>query len=199
MSSAAGVAIVLASTSRYRRELLERLVDDFRCVAPGVDETPAPGEAPAALAARLASAKAASVARDNPGALVIGSDQVADLDGSIIGKPGSEAAAVAQLAAASGRALVFHTALCVLDNRAGGASASVWSDTTRVRFRVLDPATIERYVRTERPLDCAGSFKAEGRGIALFERIESEDPTALIGLPLIALARLLREAGIAMP
>ena len=136
MSGAAGVAIVLASTSRYRRELLGRLVDDFRCIAPDVDETPGPGEAPAALALRLASAKAASVARANPGALVIGSDQVADLDGRIIGKPGSEAAAVAQLAAASGRALVFHTALCVLDTRADAVSASLWSDTTRVRFRV---------------------------------------------------------------
>ena len=199
MSGAAGVAIVLASTSRYRRELLGRLVDDFRCIAPDVDETPGPGEAPIALAARLASAKAASVARDNPGALVIGSDQVADLDGRVIGKPGSEAAAVAQLAAASGRELVFHTALCVLDTRADAVSASLWSDTTRVRFRVLDATTIERYVRTERPLDCAGSFKAEGRGIALFERIESEDPTALIGLPLIALVRLLREAGLEVP
>jgi septum formation protein len=195
----ASVDLVLASTSRYRRELLARLSPTFRAVAPQVDETPRPGEAPAALAARLAEAKARAVATQCPGALVIGSDQVADLDGLPLGKPGSAAAAKAQLAASSGRSVVFHTAICLVDARAEPFAASAEIDTTAVVFRGLESGEIERYVESERPLDCAGSFKAEGLGISLFERIDSRDPTALIGLPLIALTRLLRAAGVVLP
>lgn len=194
-----GVDLVLASTSRYRRELLARLSPAFRAVAPQVDETPRPGEAPAALAVRLAEAKARAVAAQCPGALVIGSDQVADLEGRPLGKPGTAAAAKAQLAASSGRSVIFHTAICLVDARAEPFAASAEIDTTAVAFRRLESGEIERYVETERPLDCAGSFKAEGLGISLFERIDSRDPTALIGLPLIALARLLRAAGVALP
>lgn len=189
--------IVLGSTSRYRAELLRRLLADFEQAAPGTDETPLPNETPAARALRLAIAKAAAVARDYPGALVIGSDQVAELDGLILDKPGTAERARAQLAASSGRDVHFHTALCLLDTRDGRRHTHV--DHTRVRFRALDAAEIARYVGREQPLDCAGSFKCEGLGISLFEAIDNSDPSALIGLPLIALARLLREAGIALP
>jgi 7-methyl-GTP pyrophosphatase len=190
---------VLASTSRYRRELLGRLVADFRVVAPDVDETPRPGEAPAALAARLAEAKALAVARNHPDALVIGSDQVAELDGRPIGKPGTAERARAQLAASSGRTIAFHTAVCLADARVSPARVVGALDRTDVVFRTLSADEIARYVAREHPLDAAGSFKAEGAGIALFERIETTDPTALIGLPLIALARLLRDAGFTLP
>jgi septum formation protein len=191
--------LILASTSRYRRELLSRLTADFRVVAPDVDETPRPGEAPAGLAIRLAEAKARAVATMEPGAVVIGSDQVADLDGRAIGKPGTVEAARAQLAASAGRTVVFHTAIAVVDARREPHAIDRAIDTTRVLFRPLDAAEIARYVERENPLDAAGSFKAEGAGIALFERIESTDPTALIGLPLIALSRLLRAAGFTLP
>lgn len=191
--------VVLASTSRYRRELLARLLPDFAVDAPDVDETPIAGESPRDLAIRLASAKAQAVAARHPDAIIIGSDQVAELDGIALGKPGSVEAARAQLAASSGKTLSFHTALCVLDMRNNAAVAHSARDCTQVVFRTLDAATIARYVDAEKPLDCAGSFKAEGLGIALFERIESSDPTALIGLPLIALAHLLREAGLPLP
>ena len=187
--------LVLASTSRYRRELLERLHLAFDVVRPEVDETPQPGEAPAALARRLAAAKAAAVAGATD-AWVIGSDQVACLDGTPLGKPGSMEAAVDQLHRMSGRAVEFLTAVCVA-HRSGHAYQAL--DTTTVRFRTLDDAAIARYVEAERPLDCAGSFKSEGLGIALFDAIETTDPTALIGLPLIATARLLRQAGFALP
>jgi septum formation protein len=197
--TAAGSELVLASTSRYRRELLARLVSAFRVVAPNVDETAQPGESPAALAARLATAKALAVARECPGALVIGSDQVAELDGRAIGKSGTRDAACKQLAASSGRTVVFHTALCLVDARAQPPRAHDAIDQTRVVFRTLTGDEIARYVDRESPLDCAGSFKAEGLGITLFERIETTDPTALIGLPLISLARLLRAAGVALP
>jgi septum formation protein len=199
MTALAAVDFVLASTSRYRRELLERLTPDFRCVAPNVDEMPLPDESPATLADRLALAKAQAVAATNPGAIVIGSDQSADLDGRALGKPGSVDAACAQLAACSGRTVAFHTGLCVIDASRSPHRVLAARDTTRVHFLQLDAAAIARYVERERPLDCAGSFKCEGLGIALFERIESEDPTALIGLPLIALCRLLRELGIDVP
>lgn len=189
--------IVLGSTSRYRAELLRRLLADFEQAAPGTDETPLPDEAPAARALRLAIAKAAAVAREYPEALVIGSDQVAELDGLILDKPGTAEHARAQLAASSGREVHFHTALCLLDTRNGRRHTHV--DHTRVRFRTLDAAEIARYVEREQPLDCAGSFKCEGLGISLFEAIDNRDPSALIGLPLIALARLLREAGMALP
>lgn len=188
--------LVLASTSVYRRELLARLGAPFRQQSPRVDETPAPGEAPAQLAARLAAAKAHAVAADNPNALVIGSDQVADCAGNILGKPGDIERARSQLRTSSGNRVVFHTALCLLDARQAPAREFHAIDTTSVVFRTLRDEEIERYLRRETPFDCAGSFKSEGLGIALFERIESQDPTALIGLPLIALCRLLREAGI---
>jgi len=189
------VDLVLASTSRYRRELLARLTPSFRCVAPQVDETPRSGEAPAALAARLAHAKASEVAARAPGTLVIGSDQVCDVDGRPFGKPGNVERARAQLEACSGRTALFHTAVCLVDARQT-ARAYAALDTTRVTLRALDAAEIVRYIEREQPLDCAGSFKCEALGIALFERIEAQDPTALIGLPLIALCRLLRTAGV---
>jgi septum formation protein len=199
MTALADVDLVLASTSRYRRELLARLTPDFRTLAPDVDETPHAGEPPAAVAARLAAAKGRAIAALCSNALVIGSDQVAELDGRAVGKPGTAQAARAQLAASSGRCVEFHTELCLIDTRTAIPRELVASDSTRVMFRHLDHAEIARYVTAEKPLDCAGSFKAEGLGIALFERIESSDPTALIGLPLIALARLLRAVGVALP
>lgn len=188
---------MLGSTSRYRAELLRRLVPTFEQRAPGTDETLRPGEAPAEGALRLAMAKAEGAARGWPDALVIGSDQIAELDGDALGKPGSAEGARVQLASCAGREVRFHTALCLLDTRDGRRRTHV--DTTGVRFRPLAEAEIARYVEREQPLDCAGSFKCEGLGIALFERIDSSDPTALVGLPLIALARMLREAGLAVP
>ncbi|HZX71299.1 MAG TPA: Maf family nucleotide pyrophosphatase [Rhodanobacter sp.] len=189
--------IVLASTSRYRAELLRRLVPEFEQAAPHTDESPLPNEAPAACALRLAIAKAQAVAGTCGDALVIGSDQVAEVDGVVLGKPGDSERARAQLTASSGRRVHFHTALCLFDARHGRKQTHV--DHTQVRFRDLAPAEIARYVEREQPLDCAGSFKGEGLGISLFAAIDSHDPTALIGLPLIALARLLREAGVAVP
>lgn len=188
--------VILASTSRYRAGLLRRLLEHFEQAAPGTAEDHLPGEAPARRAARLAEAKARDVAEGHPGAVVIGSDQVADLDGTVLDKPGTVHAAHRQLAASSGRDVVFHTAVCVIDAH-GDALTHV--DETRVRFRELSGTDIERYVERERPLDCAGSFKCEGLGITLFERIVNEDPTALVGLPLIATARLLRKAGVVLP
>lgn len=193
--------LVLASTSRYRRELLGRLRLPFDVARPETDETPLPGEAPAALASRLAGAKAAAVARLAPGAWVLGSDQVAELDGAPLGKPGGREAAIAQLASMSGRTIAFHTGVCLIPGATAGDGAAplAAADVTCVRFRRLDPAEIARYVDAEQPFDCAGSFKSEGLGIALFDGIESSDPTALVGLPLIATARLLRQAGFALP
>ena len=191
-----GIDLVLASTSRYRRELLARLSARFRVLAPDTNETALAGETAAALAARLARAKAHAVAAQCPNAVVIGSDQAAELDGEILGKPGSLEYAHGQLGAASGREMTFHTAVCLVDTRQHAAREFAAIDTTRVLFRRLEPGEIARYAQREPALDCAGSFKAEGLGIALFERIDSHDPTALIGLPLIALSRLLREAGI---
>jgi len=190
------VELVLASTSRYRHELLTRLTPRFRTLAPQVDEIALPGEAPAVLVERLADAKAREVGSRSSGALVIGSDQVADLDGSVLGKPGTPTKAHAQLERCSGREVIFHTAICLLDTRVTPAQSRAAIDTTRVRFRQLSSSEIDRYVMRERPLDCAGSFKCEGLGIALFEQIQTADPSALIGLPLIALCRLLREAGV---
>jgi septum formation protein len=199
MTRLADIDLVLASTSRYRRELLARLTPTFRTLAPEVDETPLAGEPPIAIATRLAAAKAHAIAATCPNALIVGSDQVAEIDGRALGKPRAVDAACAQLAASSGRSVAFHTALCLVDTRAATLRDQAAIDTTRVVFRRLDAAEIARYVAAEQPLDCAGSFKAEGLGIALFERIESADPSALIGLPLIALARLLRAAGVAIP
>jgi len=189
-------ALVLASTSRYRRELLSRLGLAFDCVAPGVDETPLPDEAPLDLVTRLARAKAAAVAQGRPDAGVIGSDQLAEFDGRVLGKPGTAARATAQLAAMAGREVSFLTAVCVMR---GERELGLHVDRTVVRFRGLTGAEIDRYVDAEQPLDCAGSFKSEGLGITLFDAIQTQDPTALIGLPLIATARLLRTAGFALP
>lgn len=192
----AAIDLVLGSTSRYRADLLRRLTPQFRQAAPEVEENAHPGETPAALAARLAAAKALAVARRHPGAVVIGSDQVADLDGVALGKPGGIAQAQRQLADCSGRRVHFHTALCLVDARLTDWHHYAATDLTTVEFRELDPDSIARYVAREQPLDCAGSFKSEGLGIALFARIVSDDPSALVGLPLIALCRLLRQAGI---
>ena len=186
--------LILGSTSVYRRELLARLRLPFEVHAPHVDETPLPGEAPAALAQRLALAKAHAVARLHPEAVVIGSDQVADLDGQPIGKPGTHERAVAQLRSMSGRSVVFQTAVAVVCARSayvGTALAPV-----KVRFRELSEEEIELYLRAEHPYDCAGSAKSETLGIALLDSIESDDPTALVGLPLIRTCALLRAAGI---
>ena len=190
------VELVLASTSRYRRDLLARLTSRFRVLAPDIGETALDNETAAALAMRLAEAKARAVAAHCPSAIVIGSDQAAELEGAVLGKPGDIERAHAQLAAASGRQMIFHTAVCLIDMRQTEPRVFSAIDTTRVLFRHLEDGEIAHYLERERPLDCAGSFKAEGLGIALFERIETQDPTALIGLPLIALSRLLREAGI---
>jgi septum formation protein len=196
----AATELILASTSRYRRELLARLVRDFRAVAPQIDETPAAGEQPAGLAERLAQAKALAVAERYASACVIGSDQVAELDGRAIGKPGSRDRAIEQLVASSGRRVVFHTAVCVASRRLDGSvQTAIAVDRTDAVFRELTNEEIARYVDRESPLDAAGSFKSEGLGIALFKRIETSDPTALVGLPLIALASLLRNAGFVLP
>jgi septum formation protein len=190
-------ALVLGSTSRYRRELLERLRQPFEVLAPEVDETPLAGEAPAALAQRLALAKGRAVAAQRPDAIVIGSDQVADLNGEPLGKPGNHERAVAQLRRMSGQTVLFQTALAVVCLETGFEASEL--AVVKVVFRQLDDATIERYLRAEQPYDCAGSAKSEGLGIALLERIDNDDPTALIGLPLIHTARLLRQAGLQLP
>ena len=186
--------LILASTSRYRRELLQRLRLPFEVIAPWVDETPLPGEAPAVLAQRLAMAKARAVAALHPGAIVIGSDQVADLHGQAIGKPGTHERAVAQLRSMRGQRITFQTAVAVVRADRGYAQGLLASVV--VSFRDLSDAQIEHYLRTEQPYDCAGSAKCETLGIALLEAIDSDDPTALIGLPLIRTCRLLREAGL---
>ena len=189
--------LVLGSTSRYRADLLRRLGIDFVQYGAGVDEHERAGEIASARALRLAEAKAQAAARGQDAALVIGSDQVADLGGCILHKPGSGERAHAQLRASSGQAVMFHTAVCVRDTRNG--QTYTHTDHTTVHFRDLQDAEIQRYLEREQPLDCAGSFKCEGLGIALFSRIETQDPTALIGLPLIALARILRACGLQTP
>jgi len=187
-------ALILGSTSRYRRELLERLRVPFDVVSPEVDETPLPNEAPHALATRLALAKAKAVAAQYPNAVVIGSDQVADLNGEPLGKPGNHERAVLQLQRMRGQTVVFQTAVSVV------CQASHFEQTElaqiKARFRNLSDAEIEAYLRAEEPYDCAGSAKSEGLGIALLDAIDNDDPTALIGLPMIRTARLLRAAGI---
>ena len=186
--------LVLGSTSVYRRELLSRLRLPFDVEPPDVDETPHAGEPPAELARRLAAAKAAAVARRHPHAVVIGSDQVADLDGEPLGKPGNHANAVAQLRRMRGRTVIFHTALTVMCQESGFAQHDL--APVRVRFRELQDAEIEAYLRAEQPYDCAGSARSEGLGIALLDAIDSDDPTALVGLPLIRTCRMLRAAGV---
>jgi septum formation protein len=185
--------LVLASTSAYRRELLARLRLPFEVAAPQVDETPRPGEPPAQTALRLAQDKARAVAPRFPQALVIGSDQVAELDGERLDKPGSHERARNQLTLLSGRAAVFHTAVALLNSTTGRMQARMVP--TRVRFRQIGAAQIEAYLLKEQPYDCAGSAKSEGLGIALIEAIEGDDPTALIGLPLIALTDMLIAEG----
>ena len=189
--------LVLGSTSRYRRELLQRLSLSFEVSAPHVDETPAPGEAPRALALRLALAKAHAVAAQNPTAVVIGSDQVADLGGEPLGKPGDHDRAVQQLRRMRGHTVVFQTAVAVVCRQTGFEQVDL--APVEVTFRDLSDAEIERYLRAEQPYDCAGSAKSEGLGIALLESIHSDDPTALIGLPLIRTCRMLRSAGLVLP
>ncbi|MFL9960403.1 Maf-like protein [Paraburkholderia sediminicola] len=188
--------LILASSSPYRRELLERLRVPFDVVAPAIDETPLAGETPEATALRLAEAKARAVASSlaaADAALVIGSDQVATYDGLQVGKPGSHENALAQLQAMRGREVLFHSALCLFDS--GSGVAQTVDVVTRVQFRHLPDAALEAYLRAETPYDVAGSAKSEGLGIALLEAIHSDDPTALVGLPLIALSRMLLAAG----
>jgi len=186
--------LILGSTSRYRHELLSRLRIPFDVVAPDVDETPHTGESPLALASRLALAKAHAVAKFHPAAVVIGSDQVADLQGEPLGKPGNHARAVQQLQRMRGQTVVFQTAVAVVCHATGFEQMEV--APVRVRFRDLTDTEIEAYLQAEQPYDCAGSAKSEGLGIALLDAIDNDDPTALIGLPLIRTCRMLRSAGI---
>ena len=195
MSSSKNPALILASTSRYRRELLERLRISFEVISPKVDESPLAGESTLDLALRLAHAKAAAVAQQYPDAWVIGSDQVADLCGAAIGKPGNYERALAQLQLMRGSTVTFQTALCLMK----GVTQTTVCVPTEVTFRKLPDSDLEAYLLAEEPYDCAGSAKSEGLGISLLESVKSDDPTALIGLPLIALTGLLRDAGFVIP
>ena len=195
--ASAAPALVLGSSSPYRRELLARLRQPFTTAAPQVDETPRAHETPRALALRLALAKAREVASRHPQAIVIGSDQVADLAGQPLGKPGTHPRAVAQLRQMSGQTVVFQTALAVVCAATGFEQTDLAA--VEVRFRALGDAEIERYLQAEQPYDCAGSAKSEGLGIALLDAIVSDDPTALVGLPLIRTCRMLRAAGLVLP
>ena len=189
--------LVLASTSPFRRELLKKLGLPFHCGDPAIDETLLPGESPAALVARLAEAKARAVSEHHPGALVIGSDQVACIGNAVVGKPGSHQAAHRQRRKASGHEVVFYTGLCLLNVATDRTQVAV--EPFVVHFRELDDAQIDRYLSRESPYHCAGSFKSEGYGITLFRRLEGRDPNALIGLPLIALIEMLGNEGIVLP
>jgi septum formation protein len=189
--------LVLASTSPYRRELLHRLGIPFAVANPGVDETALPGETPVATAQRLAEAKARAVQADHPGALIIGSDQVAYADARVFGKPGNRERAIEQLRALRGRSVVFHTALCLFNAANGRVQAE--GVPVEVRFRVLGDDEIVRYLDREPAFNCAGSARYEGLGISLLDSVRGDDPNALIGLPLIALCRMLRNEGIALP
>ena len=188
--------LILGSTSRYRRELLERLQIPFDIASPDVDETPSPGETPRALAERLALAKALAVASQFPHAVVIGSDQVADLNGLPLGKPGTHGRAVAQLRQMRGQTVIFQTAVSVVCLESGFMQTSLAA--VKASFRDLTDDEIENYLRAEQPYDCAGSAKSEGLGIALLSSIESDDPTALVGLPLIRTCNMIRAAGIVL-
>lgn len=193
MSSAALPPLILGSSSPYRRELLTRLRIPFDVAKPDIDETPLAGERPETTALRLSRLKAEAIAVNHPGALVIGSDQVCTLDGMQIGKPGSHDKALAQLQAMRGRTVTFHSALCLLDGRTGESQLA--DVQTRATFRDLSDIELDAYLRLEAPYDCAGSAKVEALGITLLSRVESDDPTALIGLPLIALTGMLRHVG----
>ena len=195
MSISTNPKLILASTSVYRRDLLKRLHIPFEVISPKVDETPLTGESTLDLAMRLANTKANAVANEYPNAWVIGSDQVADLCGAAIGKPGNFERALAQLQLMRGTTVTFHTALCLMK----GNEQTTLSVSTEVTFRKLSDAELESYLLAEEPYDCAGSAKSEGLGISLLESIKSDDPTALIGLPLIALTGLLRDAGFTIP
>lgn len=195
--SATPPRLILGSSSVYRKELLARLGIPFEVAVPDIDETPLAGEAPEATALRLAQAKAAAIAAKHPGALVIGSDQVATLDGEQIGKPSTHDNAMRQLQKMRGRRVIFHTALCLLDGRqSGDAAVQLENIQTLVTFRDLPDAELDAYLKAEQPYDCAGSARNEGLGIAILEKIKSDDPTALTGLPLIALTTMLRKAGV---
>jgi septum formation protein len=194
MQNASSPSLILGSTSPYRRELLERLRIPFTTESPHVDESPLADESPSVLAQRLALAKAQAVAQRHPDSVVVGSDQVAELDGQPLGKPGTHEKARAQLQLMQGKTLTFHTAVAVVRSSTGFCEQTMAQVT--VRFRTLTASEIENYLLAEKPYDCAGSAKSEGLGIALLESIDSDDPTALIGLPLIRTAAMLRAAGI---
>lgn len=194
MTAPSSRKLILGSSSKYRKALLDRLSIPYTVQAPDVDETPLPGEAPQALAQRLALAKARAIAQLHPGSIVIGSDQVADLHGEPLGKPGNHERAVAQLRRMRGQTVIFQTALAVVCEETGFCQTDLAA--VRVRFRDLSDTEIENYLHAEQPYDCAGSAKSEGLGIALLEAIDNDDPTALVGLPLIRTCRMLRAAGI---
>jgi septum formation protein len=189
--------LILASTSPYRRQLLERLRLPFTVQSPQIDESSQPGESPRELVLRLSERKARAAGANQAGALIIGSDQVAVLNGEILGKPGNRRNAIAQLQKCSGSSVMFHSGLCLLDT--GTGELQLDDVLFEVKFRGLTPQQIERYVDHEQPFDCAGSFKAESLGISLFEYMRGDDPTALIGLPLIRLTTMLQNAGILLP
>jgi septum formation protein len=186
--------LILASGSSYRKDLLNRIRIKFESISPAINEASLDGENPGDLALRLARAKAKKIAQLNPAAIVIGSDQVAALGKQLLGKPGDHDTAIRQLSMCSGKAVIFHTAVCVLNEEANFEDTHV--DITTVNFRELSSAEIEAYVSTDKPWDCAGSFKAEGLGTALFESIENQDPSAIIGLPMIWLSASLGRAGL---
>lgn len=197
MQNPAAAPIVLASSSPYRRGLLDRFLSDYETLSPNVDETDDGTESPERLAARLARQKAEAVSSTHHGALIIGADQIAVLDGAVLGKPGKHSKAVEQLLAASGKSVQFLTAVCVLDPV--GRTRHEYTDKTTVRFRQFDIRLAEAYLRHDQPYDCAGSFKIEGAGFVLFESVQTDDPTALIGLPMIWLAETLRKLGYLLP
>ena len=197
MQNPSAPSIFLASSSRYRRSLLDRFLDDYEAVSPDVDESNVDGLAPDGLAARLAREKAEAVSASAPRALIIGADQLAVLDDQVLGKPGTHQKAVEQLIAASGKAVRFVTAVCILDPVSRKRYEHI--DTTIVRFRQFDRRLAEAYVRHDEPYDCAGSFKVEGAGFVLFESVKADDPTALIGLPMIWVAGRLLELGYLLP
>jgi septum formation protein len=197
MQNPSSPRILLASASRYRQGLLDRFLNDYETVTPGVDEKPRDGESPRDLAARLARSKAEAVSSTNPDALIIGADQIAVLEGRVLGKPGDHQRAVEQLLAAAGQSVQFLTAVCVLDP--GTRRRYEHVDKTTVRFRQFDRRLADTYLHHDKPYDCAGSFKIEGAGFVLFESVITDDPTALIGLPMIWLAGTLRELGYLLP
>ena len=197
MQNPSAPQILLASASRYRQGLLDRFLDDYDNVRPDIDESPQPDEDPEALAGRLARKKAETVSSTNKDALIIGADQLAVLEGTVLGKPGDHQKAVEQLLAATGKVMTFLTAVCVLDPVTRRRYEHI--DKTSVRFRQFDRRLAETYLRHDEPYDCAGSFKIEGAGFVLFESVTTDDPTALIGLPMIWLAGTLKELGYLLP